>query len=55
MIDCLENYTILSTIGEGAYAMVKLARRRQDNKLYALKKVRMRSHADLLHRFDHPR
>jgi serine/threonine protein kinase len=38
-MDCLGNYTILSNIGDGSYASVKLARRLQDNKLYALKKV----------------
>ena len=39
----MDNFEIITKIGEGAYSSVYTVRRKTDNQLYALKKVRMKS------------
>ena len=39
----MENFQILAKIGEGAYSTVFTVRRKSDNQLYALKKVKMKA------------
>ena len=39
----MDNFQILAKIGEGAYSTVYTVRRKSDNQLYALKKVKMKA------------
>ena len=39
----MDNFEIVAKIGEGSYSVVYTVRRKKDNKLYALKKVKMKS------------
>ena len=39
----MENFIIISKIGEGAYSTVYTVRRKSDNQLYALKKVKIKA------------
>ena len=38
----MENFEILSKLGDGAYSVVYKVKRKQDNKIYALKKVKLK-------------
>ena len=35
----MENFEIITKLGDGAYSVVYKVKRKQDNKIYALKKV----------------
>ena len=39
----MDNFEIVAKIGEGSYSVVYTVRRKKDNKLYALKKVKMKA------------
>ena len=39
----MENFQIINKIGEGAYSTVYTVRRKEDNQLYALKKVKIQN------------
>ncbi len=42
----MDDFQILSKLGEGAYSVVSKARRLQDSKIYALKKVKLANLSD---------
>ena len=39
----MKDFDIISKLGDGAYSIVYKVRRRADNKIYALKKVKMKT------------
>ena len=42
----MENFEIIEKLGDGAYSVVYKAKRKQDNKIYALKKVKLKDLSD---------
>jgi NIMA (never in mitosis gene a)-related kinase len=42
----MENFEIISKLGDGAYSVVYKVKRKQDNKIYALKKVKLKDLCD---------
>ena len=42
----MENFEIIEKLGDGAYSVVYKVKRKQDNKIYALKKVKLKDLSD---------
>ena len=42
----MENFEIIEKLGDGAYSVVYKVKRKQDNKIYALKKIKLKDLSD---------